>query len=250
MKTKIKICTPGASLEDINISRRVISDALAGSGIDYDHVWRIGALVFDNRNRCILDNSGIDSYTHILQWDSDIIATAEDVKKLLSHNLPIVSGAARHRQVINCFAASPDGESFLGNDKRGLNKVLWAGAAFLLIQRDVLKNLPRPWFRHVPNGETQTGEDVGFCLLAGQYGYSIFVDCDVRVEHLTNRSELRRRIMSSAKENERVSETSVEAVECQIMRLVSELQRQIYYYSDEVRRLLVENERLKKLIKS
>jgi hypothetical protein len=64
------------------------------------------------------------------------------------------------------------------------------GAAFLLIHRSVLKgirthgfNQAFPWFQETQLGPRPVGEDITFCLRAGQLGYPIHVDTRAKIGH-------------------------------------------------------------------
>jgi hypothetical protein len=64
------------------------------------------------------------------------------------------------------------------------------GAAFLLIHRDVLVkmrdrqfNAAFPWFQETEIAGAPAGEDLTFCLRAGQLGYPIYVDTAVKIGH-------------------------------------------------------------------
>ena len=71
------------------------------------------------------------------------------------------------------------------NDQTGIISVPWVGAGFLFIPGNLLRKLNKPYFRHEFAGETQTGEDIGFCLSAQRSGIAIYLDGGCRVRHLT-----------------------------------------------------------------
>lgn len=65
-----------------------------------------------------------------------------------------------------------------------------SGAAFLLVHRDVLVSMRDrkfneafPWFQETEIAGMPAGEDLTFCLRAGQLGYPIYVDTAVKVGH-------------------------------------------------------------------
>lgn len=69
-------------------------------------------------------------------------------------------------------------------------KVAATGAAFLLIHRDVLVAIRDgkfsqafPWFQETEVDGYPCGEDVTFCLRAGQLGYPVLVDTRVKTGH-------------------------------------------------------------------
>lgn len=62
----------------------------------------------------------------------------------------------------------------------GLEKVKSVGTGVMLINCQLFKNLPQPWFCEDPVKEI--GEDVFFCNLARAHGYDIWIDHDVSKE--------------------------------------------------------------------
>lgn len=71
-----------------------------------------------------------------------------------------------------------------------LVKVAATGAAFLLVHRDVLVAVRDakfssvfPWFQEVERDGEHVGEDVEFCLRAGEVGFPVLVDTRVKVGH-------------------------------------------------------------------
>lgn len=64
------------------------------------------------------------------------------------------------------------------------------GAAFVLIHRSALEairargfNAAFPWFQELQLGDRPVGEDIAFCLRAGQLGYPIHVDTRAKIGH-------------------------------------------------------------------
>ena len=98
----------------------------------------------------------------LVMIDSDIAFTVADVRALLAHDEPIVTGV-------------------YPNSK---GKTMKIGAGFMSIRREVLKKLgPHP-FNPVTWGDgAMTGEDVGFLMHAKDAGYDIVVDPNISVGH-------------------------------------------------------------------
>lgn len=141
------------------------------------------------------------NYDYILWVDSDITFNFGDFESLLNSNKQIISGLYYlHNEKREYFAAIKkwDEDFFL---KYGtfqwlsnhdisdgqLFKVDHIGMGFMLIKAGVLENLPYPWFRpkmadlHT-NIEICT-EDVSFCHLMIEKGFSIWVNPKVIVKH-------------------------------------------------------------------
>lgn len=131
--------------------------------------------------------------SHILFLDTDHYHSPQTIKKLLSHELPIVSGLSflrtpPHEPVmmkgeINAF-------SFINEwEENSLVQVDATGAASLLVDMEVFDKLKKPYFQFLenpnPNILHKIGEDVAFCLKAKEAGYKIFVDTSCQNDHLS-----------------------------------------------------------------
>jgi len=156
-------------------------------------------------------NEVINAYLHgtdddfFLCADTDMRFDPGDIKDLVKLHLPIVSGL--------CVAVKQSGATYpvgvFKNDEGHMEKfsyetlysqgkgkkkleVLGVGMAFTLIKRKVIADLfdKKPedvilW----PYAETEqfgadTGEDITFCLRAGEIGYKSYIALDVPVGHL------------------------------------------------------------------
>jgi len=116
--------------------------------------------------------------------DSDIVVRPDTLKRLISHNKPIVSALVRnHAQAQAYNMMMFDGTRFTrrGIDRdlhgSGLLSCSLTGACYL-IDRSVV------WDRDVRYVPDKQGEDAGFCRTATAAGFSIFCDTDSPVAHL------------------------------------------------------------------
>jgi len=160
----------------------------------------------------VLRNNGINNGTsnrqkqkfadfdYILCLDSDIEFKPEDVKRLIDQDKDIISGAYQYRKDRNFAVAGifskiegiVDKHGFVVWNESGLREVDWVGAGFLLIKRHVFEAMNYPYFRELVVDferygvmySAWVGEDVGFCLAAKKAGFKIWVDMDVKVNHL------------------------------------------------------------------
>jgi hypothetical protein len=121
-------------------------------------VYRCGdSLVSRVRNDLAADFLDTD-YTHCLWWDSDIIATPDQVARLLSHDEAIVGGLYANKSERRLkWVLNPFGET-TPIDNRGVIPVRHIGTGFLLVAREVLflavpraKRLKGCMARIVPN---------------------------------------------------------------------------------------------------
>jgi hypothetical protein len=157
------------------------------SGMPFDHA----------RNRGVeLALEG--GFRHVFFVDDDVIMPPEACLRLLENNLPIVSGLYYRRNVPIAPVAIR-----LSVDEKGQQVSTWVtefqdgalfecdlvGAGCLLINTDVFRKMPAPWFewlcdrKDLPKGE-QFSEDFSFCRKAKRtHGYKIVVDTRVKCQH-------------------------------------------------------------------
>ena len=129
--------------------------------------------------------------THLLQLDTDQTYPPDLIKRLLSHNLPIVSAKVHrryppfdpilYRGPVEKVEPVPEEEW----KQHGLVEVNATGAACMLVKTDVYLDVEYPWYEFVSRKEGRDiGEDVYFCYKAREAGYKIFVDCSIQIGHL------------------------------------------------------------------
>lgn len=165
--------------------------------IEYDVSIRIGADIWQLRNKGA--NKGQSQKKHqqidcdyYLSTDWDIQYGIDDINRLLSYKLPIVSGAYQRRdnhKLIHAGYWDPPGKrsKSLAASETGVQRVDWVGGGFLLVSSDALETMEYPWWRSelVEYGDSQeaTSADFGFCLNAMRHDIPVHVDCGCKVEH-------------------------------------------------------------------
>lgn len=126
--------------------------------------------------------------THLFFIDDDICVPSDGLLRLLSHNLPVVTGFCIQRAT----PFMPTVFHKRGDDKLvvatkfcdGLQEVDACGGGCLLIRADVLRAIEEtgePWFDWPASG---LSEDLAFCERVKRLGYPIVLDFDVRCTHL------------------------------------------------------------------
>lgn len=135
-----------------------------------------------------------------LIWISNDVAwEADDIKKLVKHNVPIVGGWASGRyhpfpcHVGDLWSEEKQKYHIIQNplEHRGLEKVACLGGEMICFRMDVFKNIDSPWFfgREMiicdKNGVAQDmmTEDFYFFAQARKKGIPIMVDWDVPLFH-------------------------------------------------------------------
>jgi hypothetical protein len=142
----------------------------------------------------------------LIQIDTDMVWSPDAVHRLLAvadaEHAPIVGGL--------CFGLEADtGAIFptlydLGGTEEKLEflrhrtfpfadlyRVTGTGAAFLLVHRSVFETFrkrdfskPYPYFQEMDLGGMRCGEDVTFCLRAGELGFPVHVNTNVHIGHI------------------------------------------------------------------
>lgn len=136
--------------------------------------------------------------THLMFIDSDIEFHENDIKRLVSHDKPIVGGVYLKKKFPYTAVMNTVDEMH-----GSLAKVKETGTGFLLIQRHVFNrmiervNIPEykpcsdeeqlpavhDFFRVGVVGETYLSEDYYFCHLAQMAGFDIWLDTELIVKH-------------------------------------------------------------------
>lgn len=128
--------------------------------------------------------------THVLWLDSDMTFPADTLVRLLEHREPIVAANyAKRRYPIVPTAERIDEQDhivplYTTEQSTGLEKVLHAGMGVMLVDMDVYRALPRPWFNlwYSKGTNEYAGEDVFFCYHAKHAGIDVLVDHDLSKE--------------------------------------------------------------------
>jgi len=117
--------------------------------------------------------------THLLFVDSDMRFPPWALRRLLSHDVPIVAANCTKRAFpVTGTALGFDGADLDSRGKKGLEAVRQVGAAFMLIRRDVLEKLRPPLFLMdwVDELNGYCGEDIYFSQLVQAAGFEMLVD--------------------------------------------------------------------------
>lgn len=137
-----------------------------------------------NRNDIVKE--ALAQGAHWIMWvDADIEFPQDGLRRLLTHQVPIVGATyARRAPPYQLMGAAVDRSKSLPME--GLAEMLHIPAGFMLTSTDVFRKLTPPWFwvTHHANGEADLGDDYYFCAKAREAGYSVL--CDTRLS-----SELR-----------------------------------------------------------
>lgn len=152
-----------------------------------------GSLIYDSRDA--IARYGVDNdYDYVLYADSDMMFGAEDLKKLVAHNVGICSGLYVTRRGENtnvCYSKIITRRRFpfrapqliVDTQTSGYAPVAAVGFGFCLIKCSVLKSMFKK-YKSLFEPFKGVGEDIAFCIRAKRCGYQVFVDRDVKLGHI------------------------------------------------------------------
>ena len=163
-----------------------------GHAIDYTHADGAGVYgVAQARNRLV--QKAIDgNYDKLLMIDSDMIVPEDTIRLLLDPEVPIVTGVARYKNdsmrapLFKGFQDATGSDAYRWDEiPAGRFQIQSGGVACAMIDVDLLKRLPRPWFvwEERENG-TYCGEDIGFYEKVRAAGITPMADGRVKCGHI------------------------------------------------------------------
>lgn len=121
--------------------------------------------------------------THLFILDTDMVFPSTTLHRLLSHDARIVGSSYLGRHTPRRMNHRLLDGSFNIPQVTGVSEVEYIGAGCMLIQTDVFKKMPYPWYdvKHLePSGpNSYIGEDVFFCQKARECGETVLVDWDL-----------------------------------------------------------------------
>lgn len=189
MEFKLAICTP------ITWSHVPIQflDSMLGMIKPNNHVFlHSGGFRLDHIRNQLAKAAITMNCTHILFLDNDHYFEADTIKKLLSHDLPIVGGLSFQRvppyEPVMYRGRINEYKTVTEWKEKSLVEVDTTGTGCLMIKREVFEKIDPPWFEFMKNPDPNVpygiGEDVIFCNKAKLEGYKIFVDTSCTNKHI------------------------------------------------------------------
>jgi hypothetical protein len=149
-----------------------------------------GYTIAENRN-CLAARAIKSGATHMLFIDDDMVFPDDTAVRLLSFNKDIIGLVYHPRQVSSNNIDIFDGMFKVKGAVKDVPrdkpfKVDGCGTGILLINLDVFKKVPRPWFKFIEydTGMVKQGEDFYFCEQARNVGYEIWADPVLKIGHI------------------------------------------------------------------
>jgi GT2 family glycosyltransferase len=138
----------------------------------------------------------IPTPTHVLFIDSDVIPRKNTLSKMMQHDKDILSAMVPIcQQGMFKWNAVKFGDSCMldVNDDPGQNpfKAESVGFGCVLVKTDVFEKIEWPYWRSLYRpGLRSLGEDIYFSYEARKAGYDIWVDPNIKCDHVTRASYL------------------------------------------------------------
>lgn len=169
-----------------------LSQPIAGWVIQFAPVNIKTSILAKSRQKLVefaLENKA----THLLFIDSDMVFPPATARGLLTADLPVIAA--------NCptktFPSIPTARDFDINLPAGkpvpiqdgpVREVWRVGTGIMMLQLDIFKNMPRPWFgnRWEPRIQDIVGEDWFFCEQLQEAGHKIYIDqrLSITIKHI------------------------------------------------------------------
>lgn len=183
---KLAICTPTTG--DVRIE--FVDSLLRSTAMlrknkevkDFVFLYYCSSVIPDNRHRMI--KSALQwGATHILFIDDDMRWPPEALKVLIKNkHLPIIgANCIKRKYPIEYMAVDFDDNEVVSTDKTGYQEVLYTGNAFVMIQAEVFKKIPPPWFSfpYLPEHDAYGTEDYYFYRKALEHGFPVIINHDI-----------------------------------------------------------------------
>lgn len=198
--------------------------------------WELigNSLVYDAREK-LVERLYQDNKDWILFLDSDMTPPPDMITKMLSHNMPVVSGMAFKRipPFQPCFYTKLDIDGSGHNIKprlatalefgdKGVLQVEGVGLACCLIRREVFDLLDAPYFFPIPN----LGEDLTFCYKIKQKKIPIIVDLTIDCGHVSEIPVSKFHYQEAYKQYKAIEESKKKQMEKELSKAKTEEEKQ------------------------
>lgn len=132
-------------------------------------------------------------FTHILFIDDDVCFTSDSLKKLLAHDLDVVTGLYLmrnypHRPILFDIALDDGkcGWHYLSPNEHGLIPIVNCGLGFVLINTRVFDLIEKPYVRLGQCDLENWTDDIDFFNRLRKAGVKLYCDLNVKVGHISS----------------------------------------------------------------
>ena len=192
---KLSICIPARDTVHTLFAKQLalLTSRLTEKSIDYDLHFIIGSVIADSRTS-LAKEALTTNPSHILWLDSDIHFPHNIFERLVLHDKDIVAAnySTRYSPYRSVAFVDPNDTDKRLEHKSGLHKVWGVGMGCMLTKATVYNDLPKPWFKHEYNKDTDTfsGEDMYFCNQAMHHDIDVWIDADIVLAHIGTKAHL------------------------------------------------------------
>lgn len=148
----------------------------------------MGTLIANQREE-LAEQAIVSGADWILWLDTDMRFPKDTLDRLLAHKEPIVAANYATRRIPVKTVAFDFVESkwecvYTKPEDTGLREVVAVGMGVFLVDTNVLKSMPKPWFHigYSLKSGNFSGEDIHFCKQARIYGTKVLIDQDLSKE--------------------------------------------------------------------
>jgi FkbM family methyltransferase len=132
-----------------------------------------------------------ENFDYLFSVDSDIVFPKDTLRKMLSHNVPMVSGLYIQRKpgqhILELYR---NGSNIPYNQIRGQGLIEVDGCGFgcVLVNSNVIRGIGYPQFvyKSALDHRNTLSEDNYFCMKAKERGFKIYADTSILCEHIGN----------------------------------------------------------------
>lgn len=162
---------------------------VAELGCGVHQYYPYGCLIDENRNKAAREALAVGA-SHLMFVDADMIFPDDGILALASRNKRIIGANYNLRDGSGrCTVKISDREGRLietNSFPQYPFKCYAVATGFMLIQVDVFRELPRPWFFYEYDHQLDdtVGEDVYFCKKARAKGIDVWCDPTIEVKHI------------------------------------------------------------------
>jgi glycosyltransferase involved in cell wall biosynthesis len=151
----------------------------------------MGTLIFDQRNNMV-ESALEEGADYVLFIDADMRFPKDTLERLIAHGKGIIGVNATTRSApvkatAKTLEIDEDGtcnwKQISSKNKTGIQKADGIGCGVMLISKETLNAIPKPWFFFELLPENKLlGEDIYFCIKAKDVGIDTFIDHDLSQE--------------------------------------------------------------------
>ncbi len=160
---------------------------LTKDNVDFTMNAMMGTSVLPKARQMALEHAIAEGFSHVLFLDDDMAFPSDLFDRLSSHKKQVIgANYANKSPQRNPQAHALDGSPLSSKGRDGIEEAGWIGFGGVLIELSSISDVPKPWFetRWMSERNSFIGEDYYFCGKVRSNGVKIYVDHDVKMDHI------------------------------------------------------------------